>query len=91
MYLRAVILNHFISINDVIVHYKGFIYLSKKMAWGVLKIHTFSKKLIWLVNDRTAKNVVRPNPNGSAISTERSAEQFGRTSSQNNANLSAKN
>ena len=32
-----------------------------------------------LVNDRTAKNVVRPNPNGSAISTERSAEQFGRT------------
>ena len=27
-----------------------------------------------LVNDQTAKNVVRPNPNGSAISTEGSAE-----------------
>ena len=35
-----------------------------------------------LVNDRTAENVVRPNPNGSAKSTERSAKQFGRTFSQ---------
>ena len=33
-----------------------------------------------LVNDRTAKNVVQPNPNGSTISTESSAEPFGRTS-----------
>ena len=33
-----------------------------------------------VVYDRTAKNVVRPNPNGSAISTEGSAEPFGRTS-----------
>ena len=30
--------------------------------------------------DRTAKNEVRPNPNGSAIPTEGSAEPFGRTS-----------
>ena len=43
-------------------------------------IDSFDKSYIKVVNDRTAKNVVRPNPNGSAISTERSAEQFGRTS-----------
>ena len=33
-----------------------------------------------VVNDRTGINLVRPNPNGSVISTEGSAEQFGRTS-----------
>ena len=44
-----------------------------------------------LVNDRTAENVVRPNPNGSAICTERSAEQFGRTSGQKYGKIWAKN
>ena len=44
-----------------------------------------------VVNDRTAKNVVRPNPNGSAISTERSAEQFGRTSAKITKKYGAKN
>ena len=43
-----------------------------------------------VVNDRTAKNVVRPNPNGSAISTERSAEQFGRTSAKITSNYRQK-
>ena len=33
-----------------------------------------------IVNDRSAKNVVRPNRTSSAISTEGSAEPFGRTS-----------
>ena len=39
-----------------------------------------SMKSTQVVYDRTAKNAVRPNPNGSAISTEGSAEPFGRTS-----------
>ena len=43
------------------------------------------------MNDRTAKNVIRPNPNGSAISTERSAEQFGRTSAKITSNYRGKN
>ena len=43
-YLRAVILCHFVSINDVIVHYKSFIYSSKKITWSKLKIQCSLKK-----------------------------------------------
>ena len=42
------------------------------------------EKKSFIVNDRSAKNMVRPTRTGSANLTEGSAEQFGRTSSKNN-------